>query len=247
MLKENQPLHIVAYHKILRMIREGTFEGKLPAEKQMAEMLGVSRTTLRQALLILQEDHVVYTKRGSGTYIASGKPPERHRGIESYFPIHKIVDSPDVQISEPVVSIEKTDAIAAEQLGIPASSSLVIVSRACSLRKEIFAYTVDFLPVRMLDDDVEEMMGDFINFGRLVDEVIPTRVYSAECEIIPSKAGEYISQHLNIGKEAPVLLLHQLLRDQRSAPLSLNKTYIDTAKVSVNLLRKNNTQMKEGL
>ena len=248
MLKSNQPLHIVAYHKLLHMIRGGRFGAKLPAEKQLAEMLHVSRTTLRQALLILQEDHIVYTKRGSGTYVSTGTHRKRNLGLESYFPIHRIVDaaepvssepaSSEVVVSEPVVSIEQTDELAAEHLNIPQSSSLIIVSRSCRLREEVFAYTIDFLPANLLHERMATMMGAFVNFAKVVDEIIPMEVYSAECEIIPTKAGEHISKHLHIGTESPVLLLTQVLRDEKAVPLSLNKTYIDTNKVSIRLLRK---------
>ena len=42
---------------------------KLPAEREMAENYGVSRCTVREALLKLMETDLVNIKRGSGTYV----------------------------------------------------------------------------------------------------------------------------------------------------------------------------------
>lgn len=66
--------------RLLRAIRLGQFPpgSKLPPERDLAELLGVSRTTLREALAALQTNGYVSVRRGryGGTYVASS-PPER--------------------------------------------------------------------------------------------------------------------------------------------------------------------------
>ena len=42
---------------------------KLPAEREMAETYGVSRGTVREALIKLMDTDLVDIKRGSGTYV----------------------------------------------------------------------------------------------------------------------------------------------------------------------------------
>lgn len=46
-----------------------TYGDKLPVEKQLAEMFGVSRTTIREALSVLSAEGWVTAKRGDGTYV----------------------------------------------------------------------------------------------------------------------------------------------------------------------------------
>lgn len=58
------------------MINEGTFpEGsRLPSEPELSKLIGVSRTTLRQALALLQDDGLVNNIRGKGNFIVKSKP-----------------------------------------------------------------------------------------------------------------------------------------------------------------------------
>ncbi len=42
---------------------------KLPNELELAKMLGVSRSTIREAIKILISKNILYIKRGSGTYV----------------------------------------------------------------------------------------------------------------------------------------------------------------------------------
>ncbi|RAX44270.1 GntR family transcriptional regulator [Arthrobacter sp. AQ5-06] len=64
--------------RLLQNIKLGLFgvETKLPAERELAEMLGVSRATLRDALAELQKAGYVEVQRGryGGTYVCS-RPP----------------------------------------------------------------------------------------------------------------------------------------------------------------------------
>lgn len=68
---DNLPRYIEVYNKILRNIKQGLYEeeNKLPNENKLAEQMGVSRMTLRQAILLLQEDGVVESRQGVGNFI----------------------------------------------------------------------------------------------------------------------------------------------------------------------------------
>ena len=52
------PLYVTVYETISEWLKEGKYKpgDKLPGENILAEQLNVSRGTLRQAMLLLQED-----------------------------------------------------------------------------------------------------------------------------------------------------------------------------------------------
>ncbi len=66
---DNRLLAARARAEILKAVFDGRFEEKLPNEDRLAEMLGVSRTTVRSALQGLERDGIVTRRRAIGTII----------------------------------------------------------------------------------------------------------------------------------------------------------------------------------
>ncbi|MDF0529233.1 GntR family transcriptional regulator [Tsukamurella sp. 8F] len=67
------PRYFRAKLELQQRIGELAEGASLPAERQLAEQLGVSRTTLRKALAELSAEGVLRREHGSGTYVAPPK------------------------------------------------------------------------------------------------------------------------------------------------------------------------------
>jgi DNA-binding FadR family transcriptional regulator len=69
----------IVYAKIAGRIRNGDYpvDSRLPNENDLAEMLGVSRPVVREALARLRDAGVVTSRRGSGTYVQRTMTEER--------------------------------------------------------------------------------------------------------------------------------------------------------------------------
>ena len=65
---------VVAY--VRRLIESGDFRAgdKLPPERELAQLIGVSRATVRAGLQSLATVGVVDSRRGAGTFVADGPP-----------------------------------------------------------------------------------------------------------------------------------------------------------------------------
>ena len=85
--------------RLRRMILEGqySYQERLPAERNLAEEFQVSRGTIRTVLHILEEQHLVKRKVGSGTYVT-------HRELSNQQDISSIT-SP-LEMVEVRISIE---------------------------------------------------------------------------------------------------------------------------------------------
>lgn len=65
------------YHRVLQEIRRRVESGewvrgsKVPSERQLSELLGVSRITVRHALRLAVEEGLVVQRRGVGTFVGS--------------------------------------------------------------------------------------------------------------------------------------------------------------------------------
>jgi DNA-binding FadR family transcriptional regulator len=79
-----------ALEQILQVVRLGLVPGgeRLPAERELAERLGISRVTLREVLKVLQDEGLVESRRGryGGTFVRpridAGGEDELRRRIE---------------------------------------------------------------------------------------------------------------------------------------------------------------------
>lgn len=60
-----------AYEQLIRLIIRGDFpeSRKMPSETNLANVIGVSRPIIRQALAMLREDGIIASRQGSGSYV----------------------------------------------------------------------------------------------------------------------------------------------------------------------------------
>lgn len=67
----NTPMYRKIYDDLIQGISEGIYPpgGRLPSEKELAEMYSVSRITSKKALEMLAERGVIYRKPGKGSYV----------------------------------------------------------------------------------------------------------------------------------------------------------------------------------
>ena len=70
-LTSGKKLYEQVLERIKGMIAQGTYQkgDMLPSEKELMEMMGVSRITVREALRLLSEAGVIETRKGKGSFI----------------------------------------------------------------------------------------------------------------------------------------------------------------------------------
>lgn len=89
------PIKTIAPQRLYRQIAEqlraligsGEFAvgSRLPAERELAKQLGVSRPSVREALIALEVEHVIEVRTGSGIYVLKPKarPPVRSKAKDA--------------------------------------------------------------------------------------------------------------------------------------------------------------------
>ena len=88
-----QPLRVAVYSRISHGIRDGVLPAGqiLPRETELADSLGVSRTVVREALMLLEEDGHIVTRRGVGRFVADTVP---HIGLERFQTVESLLGEP---------------------------------------------------------------------------------------------------------------------------------------------------------
>jgi LacI family transcriptional regulator len=78
---EGEHLYRQVAENIGQQIRSGKFKpgGRLPSMDDLASLFGVTKITVRRALLELKSEGLLYTRPAQGTYVADALPPEKGR------------------------------------------------------------------------------------------------------------------------------------------------------------------------
>lgn len=87
------PLRVSVYSRIADAIREGRLRpGVLvPSESELGLALGVSRTVVREALMLLEEDGLIRAHRGVGRFVSEHAP---RIGMERLRPLEDVLADP---------------------------------------------------------------------------------------------------------------------------------------------------------
>ena len=119
-LQKQQSVAEAISAEILDLLRQKELKpgDKLPPERELAEMLGVSRPSLREALRALSIMKIVEVRQGDGTYVGSLKPEELVEHLEFVFMLdnstmlqlfeaRKIVETGNVSLAAERISDEE--------------------------------------------------------------------------------------------------------------------------------------------
>lgn len=79
-----------AVQQILELVRQGSLRpgDRLPAERQLMTLLGVSRTSLREAIRTLEIRRVLRVVPGRGTFVQDEEPPDLSEGWMAFLQGH---------------------------------------------------------------------------------------------------------------------------------------------------------------
>jgi GntR family transcriptional repressor for pyruvate dehydrogenase complex len=123
-LTKQQSMAEVISSKILDLIRQKELQpgDRLPPERELAEMLGTSRPSLREALRALSIMKIIEVRQGDGTYITSLRPEDlvEHLDfifvlddstLEKLFEARKVVEVGNVSLAAQRITDEELEAL----------------------------------------------------------------------------------------------------------------------------------------
>ena len=143
---EKKTLTEIAEQELRQAIARGTFRpgSQLPTEAELCQMLGVSRTVVREALRVLEEDGLVARRHGVGTFV---RDHPILKNLNFNFGITEMIESAGLTpgTSHLAIHSETADQETAEQLRVPLSSPLVTVERVRTADGRPVVYSLDTL------------------------------------------------------------------------------------------------------
>ena len=145
----NKPLHSSITDRLREMIFSDQYEegDRLPTEPSLARSLGVSRSTLREALKKLEHDGILDRRHGLGTFILT-KKPSLNLNITIPRSITDLVESlgfmPGTSFMK--VNTETVFPDDVERLELAPGSKVFRIERIRTANGQPVAYTIDTVP-----------------------------------------------------------------------------------------------------
>ncbi|GLY07123.1 GntR family transcriptional regulator [Actinoplanes sp. NBRC 101535] len=115
------PLRVLVHSRVLDGIRSGVLTpgSMIPTETELGQLLGVSRTVVREALMLLDEDGFIVSRRGIGRFVADSLP---QIGLERLRPVEELLGV-NLELERTAVMLQPTTStFVAEELGVAADT-----------------------------------------------------------------------------------------------------------------------------
>jgi len=240
----HRPSHTTLTDRTVRAIQDAIKQGKfapgsqLPPEMELLQMMGISRTTLREALRILEEQRFIRKRRGLGTFVterAIVKDMSRNFGItEMISQAGYIPGTRDFNIR-----LEKSSTHTADKLDIPVDSALVVIERVRTANQVPVVWTRDILPQDYLNGwmpTIEEL--NQVSIYECLERYANIRIVSGMASFNPVQANREVAGKLNIPRQALLLLIDQVDHDQNQRAVLYSAEYHLTDKFNFVIHRK---------
>lgn len=224
---DNQiPSYVPIYNRLYADIVSGVYpaDSQLPGEATLAERYGVSRNTLRQALTILTEDHLIQKKQGKGTFIIYD--PER-KSIGGCH-VNPIVDCARKAVDSVKMSYNygPPTEIAQRKLNIRVSDIVLASDNLYFSGDTVIGYSFVQIPVKHIST-----LNIDLNDSEQADDLVNRKIFDmAEKAYISVKiiaAEENLLRYLSLQPREPVLHIEELLFGREESGLARCKYYLN--------------------
>ena len=207
--QDRRPLHIQAYDMLLGLIRDGIYQpgDQFPAESDLAEQLGISRPTLREALHHLERRGFIVRRHGVGTFV-SRNPAVFESGLEVLESIAQKARRLGVETEVAHLTIRERSATPRERevlvLDDGRPGDVTVVDRVITVEREAVAYLQDVVPRQYLapDDLREGFSGSVLDVLVRQKRVEPV---TSRAQVMAEGASPSVADHLGVSEGASLL------------------------------------------
>jgi GntR family transcriptional regulator len=223
LIRDGRPAGELIEEHLRGLIAKGNFarHARLPPERELAERLGVSRMTLRQALAALESDGLVTRSAGrnGGTFIAQGKVERnlsRFTGVPAYLQSQGFDAGCRVISAAVELADEETASALAVERGAPVYDLVrVRLADGVPISLEHARLPADAFP-GLLECPLGESILDIMDsrYGRA-----PVRAVE-RIEAVLADAAE--AEALGIRPGAPLMSVHRTAYDASGVPLEFS-------------------------
>jgi GntR family transcriptional regulator len=217
----------IAQNELRQAITGGTFRpgSQLPTEAELCEMLSVSRTVVREALRVLEDEGLVTRRHGVGTFVRNHPIL---KNLNFNFGITEMIESAGLKSGTSHLAIQKetADEEKAEQLRVQLGTPLITVERVRTANERPVVYSLDTLTealLRRADFDPDLLRTESIynllqtSLGQVIEHGI--------ARLLPVVAPQHVAKKLRLPPNALTLYIVQTDYSTEDKPLVYSCEY----------------------
>lgn len=218
--EKKQPLYFQVKEKILREFEHSPYYSPLPGERELCEAYNVSRPTVRKALKELEDDNIIVTLRGKGSFYLGNRiytDRSGHNGVTFY----KSVKSSG-QYTKSKVLIQNVESASKEistKLQILDESSVFRLERLRYIGEELYSLTDSYISYDFCPQLLQYEYSDRSLHATLEEHGIKILRAKKVLEIKP--ASFYEAMHLQISEGDPISVMETISYDEKNQIVEL--------------------------
>lgn len=229
------------YHYLEELIDEGLLEfgQQLPPEHDLAEQLGVSRFSLREALQRLLANGYIITRRGIGTFV---NKPIGHKYLFGFEKLHSLSGSLISEgyrpgIKEIYISTEMPSKDIQNHLKIDENEEIIKIERLRTRDSKLFNWSTDFLKESIANHSIAKSNLGF-SLYKFLEVNCGVFISYAKAKIKPYQADAIIREKLEIPEGSFVIKIEQIHYLENGEPVMFSEEYFPEQDCSINIVRK---------
>lgn len=224
---ERKTLTEVAHQELRQAITGGIYRpgSQLPTEAELCELLGVSRTVVREALRVLEDDGLVARRHGVGTFVRNHPIL---KNLNFNFGITEMIESAGLKSGTSHLGIHKenADEEKAEQLRVPVGTPLITVERVRTADGRPVVYSLDTLTESFLqraEFDTQLLLTESIY--DIVQKTLGQVIEYGTARLLPVAAPDHVAEKLGLPPNALALYIVQTDYSADDEPLLFSCEY----------------------
>ena len=230
------------YLRVIEALKENIESGGykendcLPSDFELAGKFEVSRTTIRKALTILEDERVLTRRHGVGLFI--NPKPIFTSGIEHLESVSSMIENEGMEPGKIVIDVSDKDPTdeCVSQFDSAEDDKLVTIKRVRTADGEPVVYCVDNLQSKYLPNETEDLLS--VSIFEAIEQSGNVRIAQAIAQIEPVGYDEEASSILRCGVDVPLLVLKQRHYTDDGEMVLYSTNYFRADKFSFHVVRK---------